>query len=142
MKKKDIIELSITGTLIIVLLFTVINAMRRRRQAKPPEIKPQDTILQQEPLQDKELFSRLEQETKDLELRRDPFTSSLITPVESSSFRLYLTGILWDEKNPTAIINGKIIGIGDKVGGNSVVDIKKDRVILNDGFSDFELRLK
>ena len=157
MKKKDIIELNIIGVLIIVLLLAVISGIRRRK-VKSVKSKPKDTILQQGSLKekgvggeisvqdykikDKELFSSLEQETKDLKLRRDPFTSILITPVEDSFFRLYLTGIFWDEKNPTAIINDKIVGIGDRFGVNSVVDIKQDRVILNDGFSDFELRLK
>ena len=54
---------------------------------------------------------------------------------------LSLNGIVWDEENPKAIINGAIIGIGDKLGVNTIVDIKKDRVILNDGAADFELIL-
>jgi hypothetical protein len=157
MKKRDIIEISIIGVLIIVLLLAVISGTRRRR-IKPPKGEPKGTILQQETLrekgvggevsaqdykiEDKQLFSSLEQEAKDLELIRDPFTSTLITPIEDSSFRLYLSGILWDEKDPTAIINDRIVGIGDRFGVYSVVNIKQDRVILNDGFSDFELRLK
>ncbi|MDD5449468.1 MAG: hypothetical protein PHO42_02595 [Candidatus Omnitrophica bacterium] len=50
-----------------------------------------------------------------------------------------LAGILWDEKSPKAIIGGSIVGIGDKIGGNTVVDIQKDRVILNDGSENFEI---
>ena len=48
---------------------------------------------------------------------------------------------MWDKEKPIAIINGEIIKVGDNVGGNIVVDIKQDRVILNDGAKDFELKL-
>lgn len=52
-----------------------------------------------------------------------------------------LEGILWDKERPMAIINDTIREIGDKVGINTIVDIKQDRVILNDGSKDFELKL-
>jgi len=48
---------------------------------------------------------------------------------------------MYDKKYPQAIINGEVVGIGATVGGKRVVDIKEDRVILNDGSKDFELRL-
>lgn len=54
---------------------------------------------------------------------------------------LVLNGIMWDEKRPLVIINNDVIGIGGKVGENTVVDIKKDSVILTDGAGNFELRL-
>lgn len=68
---------------------------------------------------------------------RNPFL-----PKGSSSAASDLAGILWDEKSPKAIIGGIVVGIGDRVGGNTVVDIQKDRVILNDGAKDFEVGLK
>jgi len=52
-----------------------------------------------------------------------------------------INGILWDKKNPLAIINERIVKIGDKIDGNTVVNIKQDRVILNDGSKDIELLL-
>lgn len=54
---------------------------------------------------------------------------------------LTLDGILWDKRKPLAVINDEMVGIGDTVGGNTVVDIKEDRVILNDGTTNFQLRL-
>ncbi|MFA6217741.1 MAG: hypothetical protein WDL87_08855 [Candidatus Omnitrophota bacterium] len=53
-----------------------------------------------------------------------------------------LTGIIWDEKSPRAIIDDVVVGIGERVGGNTVVEIQKDMVILNDGATNSELRLK
>jgi len=54
---------------------------------------------------------------------------------------LTINGILWDKKNPLAIINEEIVKVGDKVDGNTVVGIEQDRVILNDGSKDIELLL-
>jgi hypothetical protein len=54
---------------------------------------------------------------------------------------LNLNGIAWDELSPRAVINNVIVGVGDKVGGYQVVQIEPNRVILNDGVNDFELRV-
>jgi hypothetical protein len=54
---------------------------------------------------------------------------------------LHLEGILADKKGFEAVIDGEIVGKGEKIKGNTLVDIKNDAVILNDGKKDFELRL-
>ena len=54
---------------------------------------------------------------------------------------LYIEGIMWDKKNPKAIINGSIIGIGDYVGPNMVVDIKQNSVIIQGEDGETELQL-
>jgi len=53
-----------------------------------------------------------------------------------------LTGIIWDAKSPRAIIDDIVVGVGEKVGENTVVEIKQDRVILNDGAVNSEIWLK
>ena len=50
---------------------------------------------------------------------------------------LLLSGIVWDEAGPIAIINNEIFGVGDVIEGNTIVEIKKDRVILSDGTTAF-----
>lgn len=55
--------------------------------------------------------------------------------------KLSLEGIVWDEKEPKALINNVVVGIGDEIGGNTVVDIKQDKVILSNKSTNFELRL-
>lgn len=52
------------------------------------------------------------------------------------------SGILWSQEHPLAIINEAIVKVGDKVGVNTVMDMKQDRVILNDGVKETELRLE
>ena len=70
---------------------------------------------------------------------RNPFSISG-APIRRFG-RLTINGILWDKKNPLAIINEKIVKIGDKIDGNTVVDIEQDRAILNDGSKNIELLL-
>jgi hypothetical protein len=55
---------------------------------------------------------------------------------------LYLEGIIWDDVKPMAIINGEVVAPGDKVSGVTVVEIKKDMVILNYQDKEFELKME
>jgi len=52
-----------------------------------------------------------------------------------------LTGILWDEEQPVAIIDGVITKIGDKISRGEVVKIEKEKVILDNGINQYELEL-
>ena len=54
---------------------------------------------------------------------------------------LHLEGILTDKKGVMAVIDGEMVSKGEKIKGNTLVDIKDDMVILNDGKKDFILRL-
>lgn len=82
-------------------------------------------------------IKRRAKKTKFTSWARNPFL-----PRGSGPSAAGLTGILWDNRSPKAIIDDSIVGIGDKWGNNTVVDIKQDRVILNDGARDFELKLE
>ena len=55
--------------------------------------------------------------------------------------KLQLFLIFFHKKNPRAVINGKMVGIGDKIDHVTIVDIRADRVILNDGEESFELSM-
>lgn len=70
--------------------------------------------------------------------KRSPFVPAG-TSVSSS---LVLSGIIWNKDKPKAMIGDAIVLKGDTVGGNKVVDIKPDSVILNDGTKDFELKIE
>ena len=68
---------------------------------------------------------------------RDPFLSSKnpgkLKPVnvqKKAAVNLKVSGILWDEKIPSAIINSQVVKIGDIIFDKTVVDIDKDRVVL------------
>ncbi|MFH1504664.1 MAG: hypothetical protein ABIH08_04695 [Candidatus Omnitrophota bacterium] len=71
--------------------------------------------------------------------REDPFNPVFNEKAIVSSTGL--SGIIWDEQNPKAIINGEIIGIGEEIGSNKIIKIEQNKVILSDGSSEFELKL-
>ena len=72
--------------------------------------------------------------------KRDPFSLERMLDVHGAG--LQLAGIMYDEKLCHALINEYVVRIGDTIEGNKVVDIQKDKVILNDGAKNFELRLQ
>jgi hypothetical protein len=145
MKKKEIIQLSITGILIIILFFVVAHNIKGKKQTKSVIKKELSakTVASQEASKAKGLYSRLDEEVLNIELKRDPFFEAPFTASqEDSSSDLYLNGIAWDENYPAAIINNMIVRIGSRIGGKTVMDIKKDKVILDDGRHHFEMTIE
>ena len=72
--------------------------------------------------------------------KRSPFIPTDVAAREVPT--LALSGIFWDEKKPTAIIDDEIVTVGSRIGDAVVVDIQKGFVKLNDGANDFELTLE
>jgi len=70
---------------------------------------------------------------------RNPFTMGAVIKVGAEDT---LEGIIWDEKSPLALINGRTIRIGDKLGSDKVIDIQKNKVVLSDGIRERELKLQ
>ncbi|MFA5198612.1 MAG: hypothetical protein WC432_03600, partial [Candidatus Omnitrophota bacterium] len=52
--------------------------------------------------------------------------------------KLQLQGVVWGVKNPQAIINGKVVSVGDLIEGAEIVSIDKKGVTLsiNGGIMD------
>ncbi len=71
--------------------------------------------------------------------KRNPFVTGLTA---FTSSELTLNGIIWNKTKPKAMIGDAIVVKGDTIGANKVVDIQPNRVILNDGTKDFELRIE
>ena len=55
-----------------------------------------------------------------------------ILPVESKSKGFKLNGIMYDDKKPLAIINGRLVGVGDRIQGHRVLAIEQNSVRLED----------
>ncbi len=75
---------------------------------------------------------------------RDPFAKPQEEREEKkvgSVSDLKLGAIMWDDKNPSAFIKGKIVGVGDKIDDKTVKQIERDRVILVDGTTEYVLKL-
>ncbi|MFH1776095.1 MAG: hypothetical protein ABH952_00810 [Candidatus Omnitrophota bacterium] len=75
--------------------------------------------------------------------REDPFApitkANLTAQVETTKDDYALEGILWDETQPLAIIDGLIVKQGDKIFSKVVVRIEEDKVILKQGDREEEL---
>ena len=46
---------------------------------------------------------------------------------------LVLSGILWDSKIPSAVVNSRLVTVGEYLGQWQVIEIQKRAVVLSDG---------
>lgn len=70
------------------------------------------------------------------------FKSPLIDPanlIPSRMGQFVLSGIMYVENKPQAIINGYVLEEGDKINGATIIAIEKDCVLLNLNNSDIRL---
>ena len=70
---------------------------------------------------------------------RDPFMAAAADRGDIST--LVLKGIFWDEENPKALVNDKMISKGDNVMGYQVVEVRLKSVIFWNGEKNVELSL-
>ena len=71
---------------------------------------------------------------------RDPFLP-LVGAGFTNAANLRLTAIIYNDKRPSAIINNKIVYIGDNVEGQKVIDITKRYVILHGSSGSYNLEM-
>lgn len=112
-KKKQIIQLTIPTTPVVPV-------------ARPSVSTQPDSQIQQPVITLAQKVSRM----------RDPFLTSMSETEQLSTAGgnyfsgVSLTGILWDPKEPTAIIDGQVYKIGDVIDGKTITKITNDKVIL------------
>lgn len=77
--------------------------------------------------------------------RKDPFAPPVINTRGKAGTEVLsgirLEGIIWEQDNPLAIINSKVVTVGAKVGGALVVEIKKDEVVFEINGQQFPMKL-
>lgn len=137
MRDKKITILIVLSVFAAISLFYGISASARR--GAPGGHKTAERGLGRAPSPEPSFLPRRAKRSRFTFWKRNPFTPGEGSPKVYQG--LDLDGIIWDEKNPLAIINGRIVKINDKVGDKLVVDIKRDRVILSDGVNNLELKL-
>ena len=64
------------------------------------------------------------------------------TGTPGGSAQLTVNGIFAKGNIYKAMVGDTIVMKGDKIGSNKVVDVQKNKVILNDGTKNFELKLE
>lgn len=71
--------------------------------------------------------------------KRNPFASG--SEGSGELIDLSLKGIIWNSGKPSAVINGYVLNIGDGINEFKVIQILKDKVILENEKSKLELKL-
>ncbi|GEM_PF-4114655 len=71
-----------------------------------------------------------------------PVTLKGILPKETPANEYVLSGIVYEDKEPMAVINDKIYFIGDDINGAQVVEITYNRVLLKKSGKLTELKVK
>ena len=147
MERKKIIQLAATVVLVVILLLAVNNAIRASGKRKHRAAVKAASLPGAGPASvdtaGKPLYQIQEEEAGAADLKKDPFAPLVKEEKKAPAPApvITLTGILWDKDKPLAIINNRVVKIGDTAGGSRVVEIKENSVILNDGTKDFELKL-
>lgn len=103
---------------------------------------PQSQLTETEELQ------RLKNREKDFSLvledlkQKNPFTKdhSKIYKYKFAPGTLNLSGVIYDEKRPLAIINGQIVAEGEIVDNKRVVKITPNTVVLKDNEKEYSLK--
>ena len=128
-----------TGAVRKPLAAGAVPGLPRKTGSGKPDLSGQTIKVQH--IKDDKFYERLDRVAETLPLARDPFSFAYTGP-KSLRDGLELTGILWEEEKPTAIINQDFFKVGDSSGQFSVIKILQDRVVLKDRTGEFELRLK
>lgn len=127
-------------TLIVLSIFAVISLVYGIT-AYPKVRKDQAAVSQVGSFTPPAVYAAAERRAKRSKFKswkRNPFV-----PVGAPAFsNLVLSGIIWNKEKPKAVIDGALVSKGDKINGNTVLDIQTNRVILTDGTKDFELKLE
>jgi len=146
---KKRIEIIVTSFLVLILIFVWLNSIKvlKKRivqKVKFPAAAQSADFLKLELIGlEKEVFVKKEKEWNEdasLVWIRCPFCGKRYGQQEVM-VDLAVSGIIWDEVNPQAIINSKILAEGDSIGGFSIEKIEKQKVILSDGKKRIELNI-
>ena len=89
-------------------------------------------------LEEKLIRSKLE--SGKIGWERNPFSRNKVLASYGAG-SLILTGIIWDEKNPNAIIGNEIVKEGDVIDKYTIVEINKDKVVISSDEGQETLRI-
>lgn len=78
--------------------------------------------------------------------KKDPFAPPVLEEEGKLKKELLLgiklKAIIWDRQRPLALINDKVVGIGDTIAGGKIVDIKENEVIFLTGKQKVTIKLR
>ena len=144
-------QLIITAGLILVLVIAWVNTSKvisnRKKTKQAPQAPAESlpaavSVSNKAPITaaKKPLITQKPEVEDDSAWGRCPFSGKIFYG-ETKALDLKLSGILWDEDNPQAIINDEIWEEGQKVGKFKIIEILPEKVIVSDGTEKFELKI-
>ena len=139
MQNKKVVALIVLAVLALISLIYGITASSKGRVKSAAAAERQAAIALPEDAKNVVSTERRARRSQFKTWKRNPFASGLTA---STTTELTLNGIIWNKTKPKAMIGDAIVVKGDTIGANKVVDIQPDRVILNDGTKDFELKIE
>lgn len=152
--KKSKIELAITSAAVIILIIVLSNSIKSllRARKKPAAAPVIEAATIREMVGSITISKRAH--GKDAERRekilddgrawgRDPFLPwDFMGSLDAALFDIKLEGIMWDENNPNAVINGGIYEKGDNIGNMTILKIDKQSIVVSDGNKEYTIRLR
>ncbi len=129
--------------MVVVFLFVLGGIGRQGKRSRSRGKGAVSSIVQPIALKetrDQGTIGKWKEETQKIGVPRDPFSRQSVSAVTARG--LSLSGIAWDQEDPTAIIDSRIVRMGDEIGGYVVTEIRKDTVVLNNGTENLELKLE
>lgn len=143
--KKNKIEIAITLVLVIIFFVALSNSIKKIKNAKrriqrTTEINSDVSKVETA----SSIYDILSRKSSKIKIVRDPFSRVPFKETNVSSPKqdiFSLSGIIWDDVSPKAIVNGKIVREGDSIGGKKVIKIEKDAVVLKDKNKTYRLTL-
>ncbi|MBP7088440.1 MAG: hypothetical protein KBB01_03990 [Candidatus Omnitrophica bacterium] len=148
---KKRLEIIFTIILVIIFIFVGLRAAKAIKKKTTSKVSVATDIAFKKdsaiPLAQPKTASAMPRDTNskstadDISWVRCCFSGKFYTTQDGVS-NLNLSGILWDEVDPQAVINQEIFKREDKIGNYVIVDIQRNKVILNDGEKNLELKLQ
>jgi len=143
---KKRIEIIATSAMVLVLIIAWVNSVGAiRKRGAPKAAVVSSAVVSTEEMAKIVLTPQKKDKPTELltQWGRDPFSGKVYTTASRAEGLgdLKVEGVIWDKKNPLAMINGRVLKKGDNFKGNVIVDIKENSVILSDGNRDIELKV-
>jgi len=107
-------------------------------RAEPTASQPTASTVAPPPPRSPDVQQAQRDRTATLSWNRDPFVRGSAIGQMSG---LMLSGILWDDAHPMAIINGTMVETGQELDGYHILEIGHDRVAVTDGTQTFDLQV-
>ena len=136
-KKKKYLIYALSGSLLLVLILLISGVFKKNRRI----LGGSQSTAQAEEARVLGHYYELDQRFKGIGWERDPF-GMIVVNTRTLGGSSYLKGIIWDDVAPIAIFGSALLKAGEKFDGYTVLDIRKESVILSDGEFIYELKLE